>query len=91
LQGAGPDESGIPGSWEQIEHYRDAMIGTGEFQAKRQRQAVDWMWTLIDSGLRRRFRHHPKVRKHLGQVSRAVAAGERAPLAAAYELLGYLE
>ena len=29
--------------------YRKVMTASGELQAKRQRQAVDWMWTLIDS------------------------------------------
>jgi LAO/AO transport system kinase len=83
--------SGIDDVWKQIECYREQMMATGEFQAKRQRQAVDWMWALIDNGLRGRFRHHPKVRHHLGEISRAVAAGLRTPAAAAHELLGYLE
>jgi LAO/AO transport system kinase len=83
--------SGIDVFWAQIERYRERMTAAGEFQAKRRRQAVDWMWALIDSGLRGRFRHHPRVRHHLAPVIRAVAAGERAPSAAAHELLGYLE
>jgi GTPase len=98
LHSAGPEEqsspsagSGIDVFWAQIERYREAMTAAGEFQAKRRRQAVDWMWAIIDSGLRGRFRHHPRVRHHLAPVIRAVAAGERAPAAAAHELLGYLE
>jgi LAO/AO transport system kinase len=94
LRGAGSGiaaSSGITDFWAHIESYRELMTASGEFQAKRQRQAVDWMWVLIDSELRGRFRHHPKVRSQLSRLSRAVAAGERAPAAAAHELLGYLE
>jgi LAO/AO transport system kinase len=91
LPGAASDESGIGNLWTQIECYRQQMTATGEFQAKRKRQAVDWMWALIDNGLRSRFRHHPKVRHHLGEISRAVAAGQRTPAAAAHELIEYLE
>jgi LAO/AO transport system kinase len=91
--GSGSAESGtgIDDLWTQIERYRELMTAAGELPAKRQRQGVAWMWSLIDSGLRGRFRQHAKVRNHLGQISRAVASGERTPAAAAHELLGYLE
>jgi LAO/AO transport system kinase len=83
--------TGIDEFWETIERYRHVMTANGELQAKRQRQAVEWMWTLIDSGLRSRFRHHPKVQEDLDSVNRAVAAGHMTPTTAAYQLLGYLE
>jgi LAO/AO transport system kinase len=83
--------TGIDVFWAAIERYRAVMTANGELQAKRQRQAVDWMWTLIDSGLRNRFRHHPKVQNDLDSVHRAVAAGHMTPTTAAYRLLGYLE
>ena len=44
---------GIDALWSEVERFRKAMTESGEFQAKRKGQAVDWMWTLIDSGLRR--------------------------------------
>jgi LAO/AO transport system kinase len=83
--------TGIDVFWAALSHYREVMIASGEFQAKRQRQAVDWMWTLIDSGLRSRFRHHPRVRNQLEPVSRAVAEGRLTPAAAAARLLNDLE
>jgi LAO/AO transport system kinase len=83
--------TGIDACWAEIERYRQVMTAGGDFQAKRQRQAIDWMWSLIDRGLRGRFRHHPQVRHHLDPVSRAVAAGRLTPAAAASRLLGYLE
>jgi LAO/AO transport system kinase len=49
------------------------------------------MWTLIDGGLRGRFRQHPQVRHDLDDVSRAVADGRITPDAAAFRLLGYLD
>jgi LAO/AO transport system kinase len=83
--------SGIDVFWATIERYREVMTANGELQAKRRRQAVEWMWTHIDSGLRNRFRHHPKVRVDLDSVNRAVAAGHMTPTTAACRLLGYLE
>src|SRR5262249_29190695 len=60
--------TGMDDFWAALCRYRDIMTAAGEFDAKRQRQAVDWMWTLIDHGLRSRFRDHPKVRSDLDQV-----------------------
>jgi len=82
---------GIDALWTAVEHYRKVMTESGEFQARRRRQAVDWMWTLIDSGLRGRFRQHPQVRHDLDDVSRAVADGRMTSAAAAHQLLGYLD
>jgi LAO/AO transport system kinase len=82
---------GLDVFWLAIERFREVMIAGGELEAKRQRQALDWMWNLIDGGLHARFRHHSRVRRHLDSVTRAVASGRMSPTAAAHELLRYLE
>jgi LAO/AO transport system kinase len=83
--------AGIESFWGEIERFRAVATGRGEFEAKRRRQAVDWMWGLIDAGLRARFRAHPRVRRDLETVSRAVSAGRMSPGAAAQRLLAHLE
>jgi LAO/AO transport system kinase len=82
--------TGIDRFWAEVQRYREAMSATREFEENRKRQAVDWMWTLIDSGLRQRFRQHPQVRCEQEAIRRAVAAGEMTPATAAERLLGYL-
>jgi LAO/AO transport system kinase len=82
---------GIDAFWAEVEKFRKLMTETGELQAKRQRQAVDWMWGLLDSGLRARFRQNPQVKQSLETISRAVAGGAQTPAAAACRLLGYLD
>lgn len=81
---------GIDRAWATLQDYRAAMEASGEFAAKRRRQSVDWMWQLIDAGLRQRFRDHPGVRAVLPALSKAVDAGEASPVAAAQRLLGQL-
>ena len=78
---------GIPEFWAEVERYCTAMKGSGEFEAKRRQQAVDWMWGLIDSGLRIYFREHPAVRALLPELLHAVGEGRTTPGAAAYRLL----
>ncbi len=82
---------GIDALWTAIEQYRKVMTESGEFQARRRRQAIDWMWTLIDGGLRGHFRQNPQVRHDLDDVSKAVADGRMTSTAAAHHLLGFLD
>jgi GTPase len=79
--------AGVPELWNHVERFHEAMTATGEFQARRRRQAVDWMWSLIDTELRVRFRHHPAVRENLDRLTEAVTRGMVEPAAAARELL----
>lgn len=82
---------GVAAFWDEIERFRASADASGDRDARRRRQAVDWMWTLIDAGLRERFRLHPRVRRDLDAVRRAVAAGGMTPAAAAARLLGDLD
>ncbi len=82
---------GIPEFWAEIERYRTTMSASGEFDAKRRRQAVNWMWGLIDSGLRHYFREHPAVHAALPGLLHDVAEGRTTPGSAAYQLLHSLQ
>ena len=84
-------KEGIVEFWEQVEKYQLALKPAGEFAAKRQHQALSWMWQLIDSGLRQHFRHHPRVQENLPALTSSVEQGHTTPAAAAYALLDYLK
>ncbi|QLQ23811.1 MAG: methylmalonyl Co-A mutase-associated GTPase MeaB [Dechloromonas sp.] len=83
-------KEGITEFWAEVEKYQAALKPTGEFAAKRQHQALAWMWQLIDLGLRQHFRHHPRVKGNLPALTRSVEQGHTTPAAAAYTLLDYL-
>jgi LAO/AO transport system kinase len=83
--------AGVADFWQEIERHRQTLEASGELAGKRRRQAVDWMWTLIDAELRNRFRHHEGVRHDLEKVSRCVTAGSMTPAAAAHRLLNHLQ
>jgi LAO/AO transport system kinase len=82
---------GIAEFWETLERFRSQLTASGELAAKRKRQAVDWMWALIEGGLRQRFREHPRVKADLDRASQAVGAGTMTPAAAAQQLLRAME
>jgi LAO/AO transport system kinase len=81
---------GIDRFWNEIDRFHRQAASRGTFAARRQRQAVDWMWTLIDAGLREQFRQHPTVRRDLERFRQSVADGLMTPIAAARRLLGAL-
>jgi LAO/AO transport system kinase len=85
LQGKGMDKV-----WETLQEFRAAMDASGEFAEKRRRQSLDWMWQLIDAGLRQRFREHPAIKRSLPDTVNAVSVGELAPTAAAHRLLNLM-
>ncbi len=83
-------KTGVQEFWETVCRFRDTMRRTGEFDARRRHQALAWMWELIDTGLRSRFRADAGVRAELPSLQAAVEAGTTSPSAAARRLLGHL-
>ncbi|MGH8674492.1 MAG: methylmalonyl Co-A mutase-associated GTPase MeaB, partial [Burkholderiales bacterium] len=79
--------TGVDSFWRQVEAYRHAMTQSGAWADKRRRQAVDWMWSLIESGLHERFRAHPQVRAEVARLTGDVAHGRMTPSVAAAALL----
>jgi LAO/AO transport system kinase len=80
-------KDGLVEFWQHIEKFRRTLTASGEIEARRSRQALDWMWQQIDSGLRSRFREHPGVKMALAELSVSVEVGTTTPTAAAQHLL----
>lgn len=81
---------GIELFWSTILQHREMLSASGQLTEKRRKQALDWMWKLIDMRLQKRFHNHRAVQAALpGQIS-AVAAGFTTPTAAASFLLDKL-
>ena len=83
-------KDGIVEFWRSINEFQAAVTASGDFAARRQHQALAWMWQQIDDGLRSRFRDHTGIKAALPELSRAVAAGSMAPTVAAQRLLSML-
>lgn len=79
--------NGIEQFWEAIENYRKALVPTGEFAERRRNQAQAWMWSLIDSGLRRAFHANSTVVANLPGIKQAVSEARLTPASAARQLL----
>ena len=78
---------GIEDFWKTVLAYRETLSSTGAFGEKRRAQALDWMWSMIESGLKARFHASPEVQETLAATRDAVASGDLAPGIAAAQLL----
>ena len=84
-------KEGMVEFWGEIERFRAAMTQSGELEAKRKKQALNWMWSLIDSSLRHYFHSHPAVHAALPGLLHDVGEGRTTPGVAAHRLLHSLE
>jgi len=77
------EETGLEGIHDDLLALRRHLEDSGAWGDQRRRQAVRWMWELVDEGLRRRSRAGD-----VAALEAAVAAGELDPAEAADRLLG---
>ena len=85
------ENTGLAEIWHTGLSHRKTLEQTGELERKRQRQALDWMWALVEEGLKARFSQSRGVKAHLPEIKRNVEKGVVSPFVAAKRLLLYLD
>jgi LAO/AO transport system kinase len=83
-------KSGLEKIWNIIQDHRKKLSASGELDEKRKQQALDWMWSLVEEGLRDQFKRNPHVKERLVEIIGKVEKGVTAPTSAAAELLGIM-
>ena len=83
--------TGIEKIWETVLDHREALTASGEIEAKRRQQALEWMWSLVEEGLKERLHKDPAVQRLLPKLTREVEEGTTAPTIAAVRLLFSLD
>ncbi|MDL5034035.1 methylmalonyl Co-A mutase-associated GTPase MeaB [Pelomonas sp. APW6] len=78
---------GLKEFWTAVEQFRQRQTAGGRWDAKRQQQALAWMWERIQGGLRAAFMADASVRAQLPETTARVLAGQLAPSTAARALL----
>lgn len=81
------NREGVSAIWELILEHRRHMQANGLFERRRQEQARQWMYEMIEEELRARFRKDPAVLGILQQCERSVAQGTMSSFRAAKALL----
>ncbi len=78
---------GLKEFWTAVEQFRQRQTAGGRWDAKRQQQALAWMWERIQGGLKAAFMADASVRAQLPDTTARVLAGQLAPSTAARALL----
>lgn len=76
---SGRDNGGLDTLWSTISAHRTCMRDTGEFEARRQRQAVGWMRALLQERLSSMAAATPALAARRSELERAVQAGTMTP------------
>jgi len=79
--------TGLDQFWALVTQYKTLQTANGQLAARRQQQALAWMWERIEAGLNQTFRAQSIVQKLLPQISQQVAAGLLPASTAARHLL----
>lgn len=78
---------GVDRFWQGVQEFKSLQAASGQFAARRQHQALAWMWGLIENALRLSFRTNPQVLSALPEITSKVETGLIPPSAAARKLL----
>lgn len=81
---------GVEQLWGVITRFRERAAESGAFDARRRRQAREWLHALIDDQIRAYFYDQPAVRAALPDMEAAVMDGKLPATAAARQLLGLI-
>ncbi len=81
------DNVGLDALWEKIGLYRRTMQDTGGWAAKRRKQQIRWMWSMVDDRLMTRVKADPKVKVLVPELENDVGAGKLTPTLAVDKIL----
>ena len=84
---SGLTNEGLTEIWDQIELHRAKLGATGELEARRRAQQVQWMWSMVQDRLLDEFRANDAVATTLTTIEQRVADGEMAATLAADRLM----
>ncbi len=87
---SGLANEGLDTLWEQIELYGERMKASGEWQEKRSRQQVAWMWDLLQQRMMEALRTNGTTAERLKSLEESVRRGTTAVSLAVDELAGLM-
>jgi LAO/AO transport system kinase len=68
--------TGLQELWDTVLRHRVVSTESGEFEAKRRRQQVEWMWSMVRNTVLDRVLSDPGVKDIRAEVERQVRDGE---------------
>jgi len=85
------EERGMDAVWNVVAKHRAALDASGELTRRRREQQQDWLWAMIDDGLKHHFLARPDVARLLPEIEAAVLDARLTPTEGARRLLARLD
>lgn len=87
---SGLENSGLDRLWAHVSDHRAKTVASGDFKARRQRQAVAWMRDMLEDRLMGALRANPAVAAQLPKLERDVRDGHLIPTLAVDQIMGLM-
>lgn len=82
---------GIKEIWEMIQEFEKATKESGIFFQRRKEQSLEWVFRMVEDGLKDSFYNHPKVKEELPKLKEKILEGKLPATTAAEYLLNLLK
>ncbi len=73
---------GLTAVWESVCKYRETMVASGAFAARRRRQQIMWMWSMLEERIMQKLRNDPQLRHQVARIESEVGDGSLSPMLA---------
>jgi len=88
---SGLSNHGLDMLWAKILEHREKMTATGEFDQRRQRQAVEWMHEMLNDRVMTSLHSNPKIAERMPTIDAEVRSGRLLPTLAVDEILALID
>jgi len=88
---SGLSNHGLDMLWAKILEHREKMTATGEFDQRRQRQAVEWMHEMLNDRVMTSLHSNPKIAERMPAIDAEVRSGRLLPTLAVDEILALID
>ena len=78
---------GIPAIWEQIDIHQEHMLGNGNWEKRRSRQQIRWMWALVEAQLINNLKEKPEIASIVLEIEEEILNDGLSPFQAAERII----
>ncbi|WHU49515.1 methylmalonyl Co-A mutase-associated GTPase MeaB [Gordonia sp. L191] len=81
------ENTGVDEYWAAVERHRETLLAAGEFEARRNRQQIEWMWEMARETVLARLADSPEVKSVRAEVEQQVREATLTPALGAQRII----
>ena len=84
------EKTGIEQVWDTVLEHNDVFRKSGELDKRRHKQSIEWMWTIIEDGIKQHFTNLPEVKEMISDLTYEIQNDKQTPANAAKKVLALI-